>query len=197
LEVESAGRALLAHKTTFFGQAPVPGRARLPGTWSGPALSRKPPVLVAAAPRLPGRVRIRFMLPAGGYVGSDPLFSAGRAGAADSIFLRGVGNGRYVLGLDHWSVGSTESQPVTLAAGEVHTLVVELGSLAGAGEFPADHARLILDDRVALEAKLPLFPTKPEEIVYGLNPLGMSTSQSAFRGEIVSIRTHEPAVELR
>jgi hypothetical protein len=197
LEVESGGRPILAHKTTFFGKGPVEARALLPETWTGSALSRISPPRVAEAPRLPGRVRIRFLLPAGGYVGSDPLFSAGRTGAADSIFLRGLGNGRYVLGLDHWSVGSTESPPLTLASGEVHTLVLELGSLAGAGEFPANQARLILDDRVVLDAKLPLFPTKPEEIVYGRNPLGMSTSNAVFRGEIVSIRAHEPAVELR
>lgn len=197
LEVESSGRALIAHKTTFFAGAPVQGRGRLPAAWSGSALGRKPPVQVVEAPRLPGRVRIRFLLPAGGYVGSDPLFSAGQTGAADSIFLRGLGNDRYVLGLDHWSVGSTESPPITLASGEVHTLVLELGSLAGAGEFPANQARLILDGRVVLDAKLSLFPTKPEEIVYGRNPLGMSTSNAVFRGEIVSIRAHEPAVELR
>ena len=163
--------------------SPLPGAAEGPGA--------------AEAPRLPGRVRIRFLLPAGGYVGSDPLFSAGRTGAADSIFMRGLGNGRYVLGLDHWSVGSTESQPVMLAAGEVHTLVLELGSLAGAGEFPPDHVRLILDERVVLDTKLSLFPTKPEEIVYGRNPLGMSTSSPEFRGEIVSIRTQVSAAELR
>jgi hypothetical protein len=197
LEVESGGRPLLAHKTTFFGNGPVDARAVLPETWSGSALRRISAPGVAEAPRLPGRVRIRFLLPAGGYVGSDPLFSAGRTGAADSIFMRGLGNGRYVLGLDHWSVGSTESQPVMLAAGEVHTLVLELGSLAGAGEFPPDHVRLILDERVVLDTKLSLFPTKPEEIVYGRNPLGMSTSSPEFRGEIVSIRTHVSAAELR
>jgi hypothetical protein len=54
-----------------------------------------------------------------------------------------------------------------------------------------------LDERVVLDTKLSLFPTKPEEIVYGRNPLGMSTSSPEFRGEIVSIRTHVSAAELR
>jgi hypothetical protein len=75
--------------------------------------------------------------------------------------------------------------------------VLELRSLAGAGEFPPDHVRLILDERVVLDTKLSLFPTKPEEIVYGRNPLGMSTSSPEFRGEIVSIRTQVSAAELR
>ena len=135
---------------------------------------------------------MRFALPEGGYVGSDPLFSGGKPGAADSIYLKGLGQGSYVLGLDHWSVGSTESAPFALDASGVHSLLIELGSLASDGEFKSDHVRLILNEKVLLDVKLPLFPVKSEEIVYGLNPHGMSTSSAAFRGSIISVRTHEP-----
>jgi len=121
--------------------------------------------------------------------GAIRSFSAGRAGAADSIFLRGVGNGRYVLGLDHWSVGSTESQPVTLAAGEVHTLVVESGSLAGAGNsgglMPLDLGRSRCTQKQNYRFSRPNL--KKSSMAW--NAVGMFTSQSAFRGEIVSIRT--------
>jgi hypothetical protein len=141
---------------------------------------------------LPGRLRLRFALPQNGYVGSDPLLSVGTPGAADSIYLRGLGQGLYVLGIDHWSVGSNESTPFNLDPSAVHSLLIELGSLAAAAEFTPDHVRLILNEKVVLEVKVSLFPVKPETISYGLNPHGMSTSAAAFRGSIISVRAHEP-----
>jgi hypothetical protein len=137
------------------------------------------------------------LLSAGGYVGSAPLLSAGHAGAADSIYLRGTGEDRYVVGLDHWSVGATESAPVKLAPGEPHTLVVEMGSLFSGEEVPKDRVRLWLDGQLAMDAKIPLFPVKTNEVIFGRNPLGMSTSNAAFRGEIISVRPQQPAGEVR
>jgi hypothetical protein len=125
------------------------------------------------------------------------LLSAGRAGAADSIFLRGDGQGRYVLGLDHWGLGAVESKPVALAPDQVHTLVVELASLAKQGELPSGRARFLLDGQVVLDVAQALYPVEPKEIVFGLNPHGMSTSNAAFRGEIVSVRTQVAADDTR
>ena len=197
VELESGGQVLLTTRTTFFNRGRVQARALLADRWTGSALVTSSERANLDIPNvqsreLPGRVRLRFALPEGGYAGSDPLFSGGKPGAADSIYLKGLGQGRYVLGVDHWSVGTTESASFALDASGVHTLLIELGSLSGDSEFKSDHVRLILNEKVLLEAKVPLFPVKPEEIAYGLNPHGMSTSSAAFRGSIISVRTHEP-----
>ena len=197
IELESGGQILISQYTTFFARGQVHARTLMPERWSGSALVPAPESIVPLKAKLPpselpGRLRLRFALPQTGYVGSDPLLSVGTTGAADSIYLRGLGQGRYVLGIDHWSVGSNESAPFTLDATAVHSLLIELGSLAVAGEFKPDHVRLILNEKVVLEVKIPLFPAKPETIAYGLNPHGMSTSSANFRGSIISVRTQEP-----
>lgn len=197
IELESGGQILISQQTTFFARGQVQARALLSERWLGSALVPASESVVQSKAKspssdLPGRLRLRFALPQNGYVGSDPLFSVGTPGAADSIYLRGLGQGRYVLGIDHWSVGANESTPFILDASAVHSLLIELGSLAAAGEFKPDHVRLILNEKVVLEVKVSLFPVKPETITYGLNPHGMSTSAAAFRGSIISVRAHEP-----
>jgi hypothetical protein len=197
LEVEVRNKGVFAHKTAFFDGQTI----RLWGldkeAWQGSALGHTDTLTAKPTMELPGRLRLRFQLPAGGFSGSDPLLSAGRAGAADSIFLRGDGQGRYVLGLDHWGLGAVESKPIALAPDQVHTLVVELASLAKPGELPSGRARLLLDGQVVLDVAQALYPVEPKEIVFGLNPHGMSTSNAAFRGEIVSVRAQAAADDTR
>ena len=197
VEVEVRNRAVLAHRTDFFATGSIQARGLRPLAWTGAALGRGPGASARAERSPPGRLRLRFMLPAGGFIGGDPLFSAGRAGSADSIFLRGIGDGRYVVGLDHWGLGSVESEPVALAAEDMHSLVIELASLGAAGELPRGRARLVLDGRVVLDGPQALYPVTPQEIVFGRNPLGMSTSGAVFRGQIVSVRTRAGVDETR
>ena len=197
VELEVKGRGAFAHKTEFFNGLPVTARALRPGDWQGSALRVGDAVEPPPAPLLPGRLRLRFILPPGGFTGSDPLLSAGRAGAADSIYLRGLGGGRYRLGVDHWGVGSVETEPFTLAEKPVHTLVIELGSLGVAGELPPNRVRLLVDGQVVLDVTRPLYPVEPGEVVFGKNPLGMSTSDPVFRGEIISVLSRASADDTR
>jgi hypothetical protein len=194
LEVSCGSFALLAAATDIFSTGPVNAGAILPPSWSGSALA---PSNSAAAPApplpaLPGRVRIRFRLPPDGRTSGDPLLSAGKAGAADSIYLRQVGEGSYVLGLDHWASPAHETAPLKLDSANAHTVVIELGSLFSPGVIPRDAVRLILDGRIVMAARVPLYPVAIGEVAVGRNPLGMSTSVDQFRGEIISVRTHQP-----
>ena len=197
LEVEVHNKGVFAHKTAFFDGQAITVWGLDKEAWQGSALGHTDALTAKPTMELPGRLRLRFQLPAGGFAGSDPLLSAGRAGAADSIFLRGDGQGRYVVGLDHWGLGAVESKPVALAPDQVHTLVVELASLGKPGELPAGRARLLLDGQVVLDGAQALYPVEPKEIVFGLNPHGMSTSNAAFRGEIVSVRAQAAADDTR
>jgi hypothetical protein len=196
IDIRLGATPLLSASTDIFSGGKIQGDAILPSRWSGSALTpagsgravRKAPSAIV----LPGRIRIRFRLPPAGAPGGDPLLSAGRTGAADSVYLRGVGKGRYVLGLDHWGVGSVESAPLAISPGDTHTLVIEMGSLFTAQQIPPTTLRLVLDRQVVLSAEMSLYRVVPGEIVVGRNPLGMSTSQPEFRGEIISVRTLQP-----
>jgi hypothetical protein len=198
IELGLRNKGAYAHKTEFFNGSAIAARALRPRDWTGSALRRGVSTESKVAPQLPGRLRMRFNLPVGGYAGSDPLLCAGRAGAADSLFLRAAGGGRYVVGLDHWGLGSVESAPVALRTDHVHTLVIELGSLSSvAGELPPNHVRLVLDGQVVLDVAQPLYAVQPGEVVYGLNPHGMSTSGASFRGEIISVLSRAGADDTR
>jgi hypothetical protein len=59
--------------------------------------------------------------------------------------------------------------------------------------MPANSVRLHVDGRVVLEASMPFYPVRPDDVVLGANPLGMSTSTAEFRGEIFAIEPHQPA----
>jgi hypothetical protein len=124
--------------------------------------------------------------------GADPLLSAGKTGAADSVYVRDVGGDNYIFGVDHWGVGSSESAPVKLPMREVHSLYIELGSLFDTGEVPKDRVRLTLNGNVILNTTLPLYPVLPEQVAIAANPLGMSTSSPKFNGNIVSVHTRMP-----
>lgn len=195
--VEQRDGAVSARITSFFGGGAVRAWGLQPEGWAGSALGSEPESDQRPAVELPGRVRLRFILPPGGFTGGSPLLTAGRTGAADSVYLRGLGGGRYVVGLDHWGIGSIESDPFTLAAEIVHTLTAELGSLDATGVLPKDHVRFTIDSRVVLDVAQVLYPVQPDEIVFGKNPLGMSTSGAEFLGEILSVRRRVEAGEGR
>ena len=187
IEVETKDGAHYALKSDFLLKGVQWAWGQSPHDWSGSALGRPTGWQEPSADRLPGRLELRFKLPAGGIVGGDPLLSAGPAGKADSVYLKGLGNNRYVLGVDHWGYGAVESKPVELAAEQVHWLVIELGSLGH--DLPADRARLVVNGAVVLDAAQALYAVRPEEVVYGENPHGMSTSSATFRGGIIAVRS--------
>lgn len=187
------GQAVSACKSDFFAKREIQAWGINPGDWKAVSPAQSGEWKAAGELRLPGRVQLRFLLPPGGFTGADPLISVGRAGMADSVFLKGVGGGRYTLGVDHWGLGATETAPFELKPGDVQTLVIELGSLDPEGGLPRDRVKLILGGRVVLDAAQALYPVRPEEIVFGQNPHGMSTSNAVFRGEIISVQTHVAA----
>jgi hypothetical protein len=131
-----------------------------------------------------------------GWISSSPVLMAGRAGAADSVYLRRLPDGKYVLGLDHWSVGVTESEPFDLAAPDIHAIGIEMASLDPDGRTPDGMLRFSVDGRVIMDRRTALYPVRAGEVLYGANPLGMSTSAAIFEGDLISVRTHQAASDL-
>jgi len=194
--VEMGTETLLAMRTDFFSSGTAHASGAGGGEWSGTALlhsltgsSGEP-----APEVLPGRIRLGFLVPVAGRISSSPILEAGRVGAADSLYLRALSDGRYVIGLDHWSVGAAESAPFELAAGELHALVIEMTSLETGGATADGTVRVSLDGRMVMNRRTQLYPVLPGEVVFGRNPLGMSTSAAAFEGDLISVRLHQSAL---
>ena len=123
------------------------------GTPGGPRVRRREARRPRSAPALPGRILLAFLTPRQGRISSSPLVEAGRVGAADSVYLRGLADGRYVVGLDHWSVGAIESAPFDLADGEIHTVGIEMASLDADGKTPGGAVRISLDGRMVMDRR--------------------------------------------
>lgn len=188
VEVEQGNEGVLTALTDFFTAPPAEARA-LEGEWRGTALRQT--AESASEIKLPGRVRLRFAVPEGGFARSQPLLCAGKPGAADSIYLRPSGGGRYVVGLDHWGYGAVESAPVNLPGG-VHTAVIELATLLPGGARQG--VRVWLNDVLVLnQPEQGLHPVTPAEVVFARNPVGMSTSVEKLEGPLYSVRTGVPA----
>ncbi len=190
VEIEADGRSLVAQKSNYFATGTAAFAAISPREWSGSALGAAADQGRAA--ELPGRVRLRFIIPADAG-GADPLLVAGQPGKADLLYLRSLGGGRYVFGIDHWGIGVSESPPVSLAPREVHTVLIEMSSLFPPGTAPRPGIRLWSDSALAWDAAPELYPAAPGQVLIGRSLEGMSTSFPAFRGEMISIRTREPA----
>lgn len=197
IELELKDGAVFAQKAKLVRADIKDTWASQPSAWHWNTSSHRDLLRTGPPEKLPGRIKLRFKLPSGGFNGADPLLSVGQTGAADSIFLRSLGGDLYALGLDHWGVGAVESGPITLAPDRAHTLTIELGSLAADGNLTRDRARLIVDGQLALDVAQPLYPVKPGEIVFGKNPLGMSTSGPLFRGDLIFAWEAAAAEELR
>ncbi|HTU02671.1 MAG TPA: hypothetical protein VMG58_12675, partial [Candidatus Sulfotelmatobacter sp.] len=202
LVVEIGHSTVLARRTSFFSAGSVRADASGDGAWSGTALSEAagPGAGRSPAPSspavLPGRIRLSFLTPRHGRISSSPVLEAGRAGAADCVYLRGLGDGRYIVGLDHWSVGVIESAPFDLSDGEVHAIGIEMASLDPDGKMPEGALRISVDGRVIMDRRTSLYPVRAGEVAFGANPLGMSTSADAFEGDVISVRTHQDAADL-
>jgi hypothetical protein len=200
--VEVGPATVLAQRTAFFSAGTARAEGSGEGDWSGPALLHShasgtaSPSGAAPSPTLPGRVRFTFRTPRLGWISSSPVLMAGRAGAADSVYLQRLPDGKYVLGLDHWSVGVTESEPFDLAAPDIHAIGIEMASLDPDGRTPDGMLRFSVDGRVIMDRRTALYPVRAGEVLYGANPLGMSTSAAIFEGDLISVRTHQAASDL-
>lgn len=199
--VEDGPLGVLAQRTNFFSAGPVRAEGSGGGSWSGTALPRSPGSGAAGPPAvqpqtLPGGIRMGFVTPEQGRISSSPLVEAGRAGAADSVYLRRLADGRYVVGLDHWSVGAIESAPFDLADGKIHTAGIEMASLDPEGSMPVGAVRIAMDGRMVMDRLTALYAVRPGEVAFGANPLGMSTSGALFEGDLALVRTHQAGEDL-
>lgn len=163
------------------------------------AVFRQPPAAGPAWQGYPGAVRLRVAFPETWRAGTaEPLVVAGPTGAADILYVSYEDEGWVHFGLDHWGGASVISGRMAVAPGSEHDLTVELGSLLppdGATRYARrpdfgtqrETVRLDLDGKTVLNGRRSLYRVSPEQITYGINLAGGSTSGPAFMGRILSL----------
>lgn len=182
---ESPIVATVGWRSAFESRAGVVSRFTGP---TGRAGDHSPPALVArrASESAPRTVRMVVRFPTDRAGVCEPLLTTGRTGAADSIYVRYGAAGRVSLGFDHWGTGGPESAPCEIDAARPHELELALGE--GAWENGgAGVVRVRMDGRTVIEAPAKFHPALAGEIVFGENPVGLSTSVREFSGVLISL----------
>lgn len=124
-------------------------------------------------PAAPARLLVRFSARSQGA--REPLLVTGRNGAGDAIFIAFLGGSRVRLGHDHWGVGEVLGPPLDLDLDEPHEILLRFSPRLSA----------TIDGAPALDSPLSPYPAQPGECYLGKNPIGASTCEAAFSGQIL------------
>ena len=133
------------------------------------------------------QVALTVLFPRGAPDASEPLLTSGVTGRGDGLYVHYMGNDAVRFGFDHWSRGGPVSLPVPVDFGSEHHLVLSWGALRPPDDPARRTVRLALDGRVVLDAPVEYYPALPSQVALGRNPIGMSTSQPAFTGDILAV----------
>jgi len=132
------------------------------------------------------RMKVRFPSDRTGVC--EPLLTTGHTGAADNVYVRYGEAGQMSVGFDHWGAGGPESAPVAIDFSKSHVLELMLGDgpweRSGAGRL-----QVRLDGRVVIDESVKFHPARVGEIVFGENPVGLSTSVPEFSGVLISLES--------
>jgi hypothetical protein len=129
-----------------------------------------------------GLARIRFEVPLVAFQESLPLFSSGVAGSGTMLFARVQPGGAVRFGIDEWSIGGAQSEPLAWAPGSMHSLEVFYGPLAvpataGRAGSLRRTVRVWADGRPAWTATLSREEAPSQsEVAIGANPQRFSSA---------------------
>ena len=138
---------------------------------------------------------------------SEPLVVTGQTGAGDLIYVTYLDATHIRIGYDHWNVGGPHDVPVPIDYSSPHDIEVFLGSLLPpvadawwAATPPEERARLrrlvlvTVDGATALEHASDTYPATPDQVYVGTNPIGGSTCQPVFNGQVFVAERRGPDV---
>lgn len=144
--------------------------------------------------REPGPVAFRFWLPTGMPPRwTEPLVQTGEAGKADTLWIRYVDDRHVAFGLDHWGYGGPETEPIEVDYARVQRLEVHMGSLYPDDlKLPANDPRrrrleVKLNGVVVLGGDQDFHPATREQVFFGRNIAGASTTQSRTSGRFAEL----------
>jgi hypothetical protein len=142
-----------------------------------------------------GAVKIRVLFPRQAYGASEPLVVTGVTGAGDMLYVTYLDATHVSFGFDHWGFGVVGS-PVKIDYEHPHVLEITTGALYPPGRAGPweKRVRINLDGGTVLDQASACYPSRPEEIQIGKNPVGGSTCGPTFTGRILEVtRTAPPA----
>jgi hypothetical protein len=166
----AAERQKLSREDLAMSLVKMPmGRAE-PGAWEG----------------YPGPVRMTVTFPTGRWGLSEPLFSAGRKGVGDVLFVRYVDPAHVEFGLDHWGAGAIVSRTVAVDYGRPHEILVFAGTLLppSASSAMKGHLLVILDGNAVLSRHAVFYTASPADLFFGYNMIGATSTESHFTGGV-------------
>ena len=130
---------------------------------------------------------------------AEPLLCTGATGKADLIYVRYIDARHVRLAFDHWGVGGPESEPIEIDPAAIQEIVVSFGglfpptdsalyALRPAWQARRDEVRITMNGRVVLAAAAKSHPSTPENIFFGVNPVGASSCVPEFSGTLVALQ---------
>lgn len=157
-----------------------------PATWSDKQ------ALTLDGRNYPGPVRLLVSFDPNRSGNGEPLVVTGQKGAGDVLFVRYEAGGRVRFGFDHWGYGGALTDPIDVDPKKVHEIVVSLGSLLPPPDLsqPDRFARLrdrcivLFDGKVLIDAPSEFYPSAPSEINIAFNPIGGSSADIGFTGDL-------------
>lgn len=180
------------------------GAAGVAARFTGRTLSAE---VLAGATEMPavetsGPLRLVVTFPMGRTGAREPLLVTGRAGAGDFAFVEYVDDRHVRLGLDHWGVGGSLSDPLPVNYESPHEIEISMGSLypderddrawqrvpANVRHRHKTRMAIRVDGEEVLQSDFPAHPTTVEEITVGLNRIGGSSCGPGFSGMLHSVR---------
>jgi hypothetical protein len=178
-------------------------RARFTGARLAPVTA---PTAGPAPPATPdGPFRLVVLFPSGKPQTSEPLVVTGKTSKGDAVYVKYTNPGQIQFAYDHWGVGGTMSEPITVDYGRPHELEIGLGSLyperkdAAWMGLPAEvrqrlrqRATVRLDGVAVWECQSPAYPSDPADIRVGENRIGASSCTTDFTGEILDVGRAKP-----
>jgi hypothetical protein len=144
-----------------------------------------------------GPLRLYVRFPVGRAGPGEPLVSTGKPGAGDIFFVTYLAGNRLRFGEeDMGSVVNTE--PIGVDLGQEHVIDLEMGSLYPPNTSFAglttdeisdikNRYRVWLDGKLLINIPRRFQPSRPDEVVCGLNTVGASTASETFSGTISSV----------
>ncbi|MBI5424409.1 MAG: hypothetical protein HZA32_09970 [Opitutae bacterium] len=144
--------------------------------------------------RAPGPVAFKFWMPTGVPPNwTEPLVQTGETGKADTVWIRYVDDRHVTFGLDHWGYGGPETPPIEVDFAQVHRFEIRMGSLYPEElKLPANDARrrrleVKFNGVVVLERVQDFHPAQANQVFFGRNPAGASTTQARTSGRLAEL----------
>jgi hypothetical protein len=138
-------------------------------------------------PPVPSPLTLAVTFPAGIGGRGEPLITTGFAGDGDFLAVRYLDENTAVIVYDVWGVGGPTSEPFALQPRAQRTLEIEMPTLAHVTQFKSREKRALrvtLDGRDLLRADVHFHRRRPQEIFFGVNPLGGTIASERFRGQL-------------